>query len=528
MQDDISSAFSSSLKHQRQDIPVPSTSPTWTKTVNLDDTWSGARTPPDLSLIDGYEFLTQPYDHQRIGLAELVGHDSWLLAWEMRVGKTKVVADWLRYQTQQRAKTSARPLAGVILCPKSVISVWPGELMRHAGLPCRVLGDTPRQRQESLAWFGREGTVPRVLVMNYDHTWRDAGKFIMSLERLDVVIADEVQAIKNKTASRSKATVKLSEKAAYRFALSGTPAPNGPEDWLGTLLFLDPSGKLAGTKFKTTFESRYVVRREINGIPLIIGYQNLDDLNKRVASVSSRVKKDDCFDLPPKVMLERHCTLEGEQARVYREIKKDALTRLSKAKADSVLTVNNVLTESLRLLQVVGGFVPDNTGQLHALGDNAKLALLEEVVSELEGQPLVIWCHFRAELEAVAKLLPKMGRCGVQFHGGEDSTTRARYVEQFQSGKIDTFVATPMTGGVGLNLSRADTEIFYSRSYNLQDWLQAQARLESGTKKKAVAVISLVADGTVDVKVGRALDRKENIQEAMMRQGMVCVEECLG
>ncbi len=287
----------------------------------------------------------------------------------------------------------------------------------------------------------------------------------------EAVVCDEAQAIKNSTAVRSKKTRKIAENARYRWALSGTPAPNGPLDFFGTLLFF--GSQYAGTPYKTAFEARYSIKEALpTGARVVVAYQNLGDLNKKVAAVSSRVLKEDCLDLPPKIFVDRRCVLEGEQARVYKELRKDAVSRLSKMKAESTLTIKNILGESLRLLQVCGGFLPDDLGENHALSPNAKLKLLEEVLGEIgEDAPVIIWASFRAEISAIAELLSH--RNVRVFWGDSSDEDRKKAAEDFQSGKADVFLATPQSAGMGLTLTAASNVIHYSRTYNLNTWLQA-------------------------------------------------------
>jgi SNF2 family DNA or RNA helicase len=467
--------------------------------------------PPDMSCLNGHQFVTQPYEHQRIGLAELLTHATWGLFWEMGSGKTKVACDWIRDCFDNEICKNV-----LIVCPKSVLSVWPKELVLHAHLQCVTLAGSPAKRREALSAIKAMVEVGSNLIVLANFDMLESHFADLDKIKWNAVIVDEAQNIKNSTTTRSKLARKLAKKSQFRYALSGTPAPNGPLDWFGTLLFLNPD--VAGTESKVAFEAKYAIRKQLNnGARMVVGYQNLDDLNKRVASISSRIKKEQCLDLPPKVFITRKCELEGEQARVYAELKKDAMTRLQEAKEESTLTCNNVLTESLRLLQVAGGFVPTDLGKTHSFSDNAKMALLLEIMAELGKVPVVIWTNFRDENTAVAVAMDKIGRTVTAFHGGLNDAERQAAIKDFQDGTFNTFVATPQTGKEGISLTRASTEIYYSRDWNLSSWLQSQDRLHRiGQKAESVTIISLVAEETVDERVAEALDKKETLQEMMM------------
>ena len=473
-------------------------------------------TPPDFAPLDGYDWLTTPYEHQRRGAAELLANQRWLLAWEMGCGKSHVVCNRLRLGI--RRSDFNGPI--LILCPKSVVGVWRNELRQHAGLECAVLEGTVTKKVTALrsATENKNGKLP-IVVANYETLLSLVGDMVQC--KFDVVVADECQRAKNLSTRTSKLLRKVSAAARYHWALSGTPAPNGIQDIFGTLTFLDPD--ILGSESKVALEARYCLKRELPNQPkvrVICGYKELDDLNARITSVSSRVLKADCLDLPPKVFVERRVKLEGDQARVYKEMKRQAVARLNEA--GDVLSAKNVLTEVLRLLQICGGHVPDDDGTMHALKPNAKLEALDEVLEETGDKPVVIWCSFREELAAVAAMLAtgEHVRPAVQFHGGCNDAVRREAIAWFQdnnSAPRRAFIATPQSGGMGITLTAADTEVFYSRTWNLQDWLQAVDRPHRIGQTRCLTVISLVADGTVDEKIAEALTRKIDFQELILR-----------
>lgn len=469
--------------------------------------------PVDMSVLDGYELPSYAYEHQRKGLAELIQHDKWLLAWEMGAAKTFVAAHRIKFGFERGQFERV-----LVVCPKSIVSVWEYELKTHTkllGIP--VIGTATQKKNALNVAKHLKHSVP---IINYD-ALANLEKEIADYAP-QAVIGDELQYAKNSTAVRSKALRKSAATARYRWGLSGTPYPNGPLDAFGSLLFFGQ--EYAGTPYKTTFEARYSIKDVLpNGGRVVVAYQNLGELNKKIAAVSSRILKSECLDLPPKVFVERRCVLEGEQARVYKELRKDAVARLNRMKEESTLTIRNVLGESLRLLQVCGGFLPDDLGANHALEPNAKLKLLGEVIEEIGDRPTIIWASFRAEIAAIADMMSH--RDVRVFHGDCDDTERKQAVEDFQSGKADLFVGTPQAAGMGLTLTAASWAIPYSRTFNLNHWLQLIDRTHRpGQKADKVTIVSLLAVGTVDEKIALALERKEKQQDDLLRRP---VEEML-
>lgn len=496
----------------------------------------------DASALDNYHWIVEPYEHQRKNILRLIHHDRWLLADEMGLGKTACVVIRLTSIMHLHSRV-------LILCPKSVVSVWQDELQKHAGIKSEIIESRADPRLLALG-----GNTSGIFIANYELLLSKA-----ALGHFDVLVIDEVHRVKNFTAKTSKRVQDLSERAKHVYALSGTPAPNGLQDWHGVLAAINPD--LLPVKTKTAFEARYVVKRRLQegaGPWVICGYRNVAELHEHVASVTSRNLKADCLDLPEKIYSRRVVRLEGEQARIYRDLKRDAVARIKDAKENArqkfvaacgsssdpvwrrpdtpehaeakiaaeqlgdnmrTLTIENVLTESLRLLQVIGGFVPDDDGKLHELDDKAKIEALRDVLNESHGRQAVIWCNFVAEVDFLVEWLQKQTKLvAAGFTGDTSGPERASIIESFRAGSIDYFVGTAGAGGAGINgLQVADLEIYYSRGWSLTDYLQSQDRLHRIGQRNAVNVVKLIAGGTVDERVDEALEKKASMQEMMLR-----------
>ncbi len=478
----------------------------------------------DMSVIDGHHFHTEPYEHQRRNLARLVQNERWLIADEQGTGKSHTIANRIMRFARPRYPETAGPV--LILCPKSVMQGWHEQMEKHGDTGCLVYGDLGARKLGHMIDSHYTGN----LVVNYEALLHaDFTKIPW-----ECVVLDEIHRVKNFTAKTARIARKLTARAKYVYGLSGTPAPNGLEDWFGVLSAIDPD--LLPVSTKTAFEARYCVKEALpNGIRKVVGYRNVEELHAYIASVTSRVTKAEALDLPEKVYTERRVRLEGEQARVYRELKKDAVARLKDSRVftaqgnwvrkeepgptcDTTLTVNNVLTESLRLLQVVGGFVPDDEGRMHELPDKAKLSALADVLDECGDKQVVVWCCFREEANFLLRWLHENYGPSVVLTGETHGTDRPAVIEAFRSGMVRYFVATAATGGTGINgLEVADTEVYYSRDWNLATYLQSVDRLHRIGQQRSVSVIRLVAEGTVDTKVHDALERKASLQEMMLK-----------
>jgi SNF2 family DNA or RNA helicase len=479
--------------------------------------------PVDLSLINGHPFLTKPFPHQRENLARLIANDRWILCDEMGTGKSKAIVDrlamlmsprhvWLEPGVDDYIEPAE--LNVLILCPKSVVTSWVEQLMIHAKLFGEIVQGTAKNRLEALS------SPSGIRIANYELLLHSD----FSTVAWDVVILDELHRVKNFTAQTSKKVRALTSQARYVWGLSGTPAPNGLEDWLGVLSAINPD--LLPTRTKTAFEARYCVKHEIQpGVWKVAGYKNVAELHGFIQSITSRNTKEDVLpDLPAKTFTSRRVSLDGEQARVYRELKKDAVSRLMTLKGEGTLSIKNVLQEGLRLLQVVGGFMPvellegDERAMVVEFDKKAKLAALEEVIDELGGRQAVIWCCFVPEVRMLAEWFATQEHTVGTLTGDLSGSERNDNLEDFKAKRTQFFVGTSAAGGTGINqLVGADTCIYYSRNFSLTDFLQSQDRCHRIGTVSPVTIIKLLASGTIDDKIDQALDQKKDVLEMMLR-----------
>lgn len=465
-------------------------------------TVTGAR-PVDLSVLDGHRFLTTPYEHQRVNTARCMQEDRWLFADEQGCGKTHPVCNILKNRT--------RPC--LILCPKSVISGWIKQLAEHAAVVGQPIEGAGEQRIALL-----RHSPNNVKVANYEALLSLKDAFLAI--NWHTVVLDEIHKCKSFTGQIARIVRKLSEKASCVYGLSGTPAPNGLEDWLGVLSAIKPD--LLPVDTKTAFEARYCVKEKLKDANVfkIVAYRNVQELHGYVSSICSRVTKEECLDLPPKIFSTRTVKLEGDQAKAYRDVKRDAVARILTARSEGTLTVHNVITEGLRLLQIVGGFVPTDDGKIHELDTKGKVIALMDLLDEIGQKQVVIWCCFKEEIRYLLKILRnRNGEDPAILTGDQTGKERAEAIERFRSGSVQYFMGTPSAGGTGVNgLEVADTEAYHSRNYNLADYLQSIDRLHRIGSKSTVSVVKMIALGTVDEKIDRRLDDKADLQSMLLQK----------
>lgn len=171
----------------------------------------------------------------------------------------------------------------------------------------------------------------------------------------------------------------------------------------------------------------------------------------------------------------------------------------------------------LRLQQVTGGFIRDDKGGPVQQVSKAKLMALEEIIDDVlgEGKKLVIFARFVPEIDAISKLLAEKGIKHSVISG--EIKNRSEQVQQFQENpEVKVFVGQIQTTGLGITLTAAYTAIFYSMDFNYANYSQARARIHRIGQRNTCTYIHLVAKDTIDEKVLKTLQRKEDVAKLLV------------
>ena len=399
----------------------------------------------------------------------------------------------------------------LIICPTSIINVWLDEFKKFANYEYSIealTGSMMSKRKDKLqSLYHRDGV--KIAVVNYEATWRMEQE--LTRFKPDMIICDESQKIKSHTAQQSKTMHRLALKTQYKMILTGTPVQNNALDVFSQWKFLDPY--LFGLSFYA-FRNRYCVMGGYYNHQILY-FKNMDELTEKAHSIAYRVTKEEALDLPEQVFLNRYVTLENIALRTY-----DAVQRQSYAEiASGEITATNVLTKLMRLAQIAGGHVTDDEGKVQCVS-RAKLDELKEIFEDIiitNKKKLVVFARFIPEIESIQKLANEMQIRYSKITGSVPTNARGEAVDEFQNDEeTKLFIAQIQTAGLGITLTAADTAVFYSLDFNYANYSQAVARIHRIGQKNTCTYINLVAEGTVDVKIMKALDRKEDIAKSIV------------
>jgi SNF2 family DNA or RNA helicase len=247
----------------------------------------------------------------------------------------------------------------------------------------------------------------------------------------------------------------------------------------------------------------------------VVGYQNLEELTTKVNGFSYRVLKKECLDLPAKVYQRREVELTPEQKKVYKELKDYAIAELE---SNELVSVTSILTQILRLHQVVCGFVKHDQGEEVEIKNN-RLDALIDVLAETQGKT-IIWANYQYDIKRILKTLQEF--VGVEavatYYGETPDEERQQIINRFQdpNSKLQYLISNVQTGGYGITLTAASNVIYYSNNYDLEKRLQSEDRAHRIGQENKVTYIDLVAKGTVDEKIVKALRNKLNLAQEVL------------
>ena len=441
---------------------------------------------------------------------------------EMGTGKSKVLIDTIGILYGKGAINAV-----VIVAPKGVYRNWstkeiPDHLPEYVDRHVAVWSPAPRKQEKAdlVKLFHTDLDKLKIFIINVEAFSTAKGvkfteNFILGHQVLFAV--DESTTIKNPKASRTKAITKLAKNTKYRRILTGSPITQSPLDLYSQTEVLETN--LLGYTSYYSFQNHYgeVVNRYFGGrtVRQVVGYRNLDELSQKLDSFSYRVLKSDCLDLPEKLYIRRDVTLTAEQKKLYAELKELAITELAN---QETVSVTNVLTQLLRLHQIVCGHIKSDDGTETPINNN-RIDELIEVIAEMQGK-IIIWANYRQNiLEIVETLQGLFGADAVASYFGDTTPDeRERVIKKFQdpNSSLRFFVGNTQTGGYGITLTEAQNVIYYSNNFDLEKRLQSEDRAHRIGQKNNVTYVDLVAKDTVDEKIVTALRNKLDLAQEVL------------
>jgi len=413
-----------------------------------------------------------------------------ILADDMGLGKTlQAISLFLWVKTKQKEALS------LVVAPTSVVPNWVREIEKFAPSLKVVMWQGPDRQK-----LAQEAAEADVIITSYALLRRDE-EFLQNLN-LTYAVLDEAQHIKNPLSATSRAAKKL--KTVRRLALTGTPIENRLSEIWSIFDFVSPG--LLGSL--NEFEERYA-RPVDRGEAKVIG-----KLRATIHPfVMRRTKSEVAQDLPEKIEQEMIVPLAENQAKLYEQVLRqirDSL--LSEIEAQGVASSQiQILAALTRLRQVacdprllkLETDLEEESGKLNALRE-----LVQEAIAG--GHRMLVFSQFVEMLKIIRESLE---RDGIAYEYLDGSTKdRQAIVDRFnEEAGAPIFLISLKAGGVGLNLTGADTVVHFDPWWNPAVEDQATDRAHRIGQKKVVTVYRLIARGTVEEKILKLSSKKREL-----------------
>lgn len=479
-----------------------------------------------------------------------------ILCDDMGLGKTLQASAILASDiVEHRAANDGRdPPSSLIICPSTLVGHWVYEIEKFIDASVittlRYVG-SPQDRLLLRSQFDGKN----VIITSYDVVRKDAD----FLEQLfwNYCVLDEGHIIKN---HKSKITCAVKQlKAQHRLILSGTPIQNNVLDLWSLFDFLMPGFLGTERQFQSTYGKPLLAARDAkcSAKDAEAGALAMEALHKQVMPfLLRRTKEEVLSDLPEKIIQDRYCDLTPVQIKLYdyffgslrQEISSRANLKEMDTGEGSASSGSTHIFQALPYvmkicshpLLVLGEKVPDSVScllselfpanadiisELHKLHHSPKLVALQEILEECgigvvasssEGSAnvgqhrVLIFAQNKAFLDIIERDLFHAHMKSVTYlrlDGSVDPEKRFDIVKAFNSDPtIDALLLTTHVGGLGLNLTSADTVIFVENDWNPMRDLQAMDRAHRLGQRKVVNVHRLIMRGTME-------ERKMNLQE---------------
>lgn len=386
----------------------------------------------------------------------------------------------------------------LVIAPLRVArDTWPSEIQKWdhlKGLKYSVVVGTAAERKAALM---HQADVYIINRENVDWLINKSGIPF----RFDMIVIDELSSFKSWQAKRFKSLLKVRPFVKRIVGLTGTPSSNGLMDLWAEFRVLDLGKRLGG--YITHYRNAYFTPDKRNA-EVIFSYKPLpgaeDQIYKRIKDITISMKSCDYLKLPECVINEFPVFMSEKEQEVYDSFRDDMVAKIKDKEIDAV----NAAVLSGKLLQMANGVVYDDEKNSLLIHDR-KLDALEDLIEGANGKPVLVAYWYQHDAERIKS----------RFDIREIKTSKD--IMDWNIGDIPVAIIHPASAGHGLNLQTGgSTLIWFGLTWSLELYQQTNARLHRQGQTDTVIIHHIIAKGTIDENVMKALRQKEKTQNALI------------
>ncbi len=450
-----------------------------------------------------------PHPYQQYAIDRIVEQDHVGLLLDMGLGKTVITLtaiDQLVYDYLAVRRV-------LVIAPKKVAeATWQTEARKWDHLQRLRISTALGTAKERTAAIDAQADITVInrenipwLVENWAMCWP-----------FDMIVADESSSFKNPSAARFKALKRVLPRVSRVVILTGTPAPNGIMDIWAQIYLLDRGERLG--RYISHYRERYFDfnpwRHEYTAKP-----GAFEAVQNKIGDLCVSMSAADYLTMPELITDDMPVELDPVARKQYQQLEREMILELG----EENVTALSAATLTGKLLQLCGGAVYDAAGQAHRI-HTAKLDALDELLEQLHGEPVLLFYGFRHEIPTILNRLHSTNpdRRVRMLDSAEDA-------DAWNRGEVDVLLAHPASCAYGLNLQQGGHHvIWYTLTWSLELYQQANARLHRQGQAKPVIVHRLLVRGGVDEDVAKALEGKTETQDALLTALRARVEKVRG
>lgn len=488
-----------------------------------------------------YRFKTRPFAHQKEALRTLINNGfGGALLMEPRTGKTKTTID---YMSMLHMRRGVRRF--LVVAPTRVMGVWAEEFHNHCPYMAQVIIWDARTRRKMPTLPDSMGPYDmQVVVINYEafatpgrklpsgRRSKASGRFKTRKVLLDwaalgshkrndrnvAMVLDESHKIKSPSGKAAMMIVSMQGFFGWRVILTGTPVTKAKKiaDLYMQWKFLNPA-RLREMGVQTHEDMKEMTGKWIdrNGYPQFVGTKRagLDLVHQSIFKDSYAVKREDCFDLPPRDNIREYVRLKGESARVYDTMAEEMVARLENGE---ITEASIALVLALRLSQITGGTTKTTEGNIVRVGREKLDALKPHLEDALEREEkIVVAAKFKADMDAIASMASRLGLRVWQIRGGIKRQETDEAIREFRKwDDAGIMVVQPQAASLGIDLSTASKMVWFSLTNSYVDFSQCCDRI--ALSRNSTTFVFLLAEGTVDELLMETLDNDRDIAQLII------------
>ncbi len=436
-----------------------------------------------------------PHEYQRVAEEFILTHPTSAVFLDLGLGKTVITLSAVEKLMRDRFEIRRT----LVIAPLRVArTTWPDEIRKWdhlKDLSYSVAVGTEEERLEALY------RCCDITIINRENVEWLVERSSYTFD-FDMIVVDELSSFKNHEAKRFKALLKVRPFVKRIVGLTGTPSANGLMDLFAQFRLLDMGERLG--RYITRYRLKYFEpdRRSRN---VVFSYKPLPgaekEIEKAISDITISMSALDYLDMPDKVNITDSVVLSESEMKRYEDLKRDLYIALG----DEELTASNAAVLSGKLSQMAGGAVYSDKGEVVEI-HNKKLECLEDLIEANQGRPVLVVYWYRHDKERIQE----------RWKDSRELKTESD-IADWNRGQIAIGLLNASSGH-GLNLqSGGNTIVWFSLTWSLELYQQTNARLwRQGQREGSVFIHHIVVKDTIDERILSALERKREVQDALL------------